>query len=401
MPRFISGLALLQPTDAWARAEGTAEMVSALSDTSSPDGGPLLDPDDMLSVVDQYYVPAGQEPNRWAGTNEFNEVAEYLNQSDQIYSNGDENGLTLEVPFATDTALIRLITDQPHPQLGNGLLVTLQLPVDAEPADAVQPSWYNMLELISVTHFPLIGSWCVHPISENIHKLSHSSFIPNFLYMPGLVVNMALWMMGRARWARATFFPDIEDRPLEETLRERYQSFAEAIREEKKASEIQPISTSETPREIITADFPSVGELPISGGWGYSMEDACVIDKHDPVVDPGAPFDGVGVERVFVEKRIYEEMIIFRPEGHQFSGISWELQEQRTVHEGGRDYDHLVFEVKALRDADWEELKAEWEGPDGFMNPDFDREAHMRKKEEKTLTFTREYWFDITSFFSN
>ena len=64
------------------------------------------------------------------------------------------------------------------------------------------------------------------------------------------------------------------------------------------------IRSAETPREILAADFKSLGgELPIHGGWGYSREDAVVVDKDDPVVSKGIPFDGVGIEYIFVEKR--------------------------------------------------------------------------------------------------
>ena len=160
-----------------------------------------------------------------------------------------------------------------------------------------------------------------------------------------------------------------------------------------------PIMTKKTPREIMAADYGSVhGVLPIRGGWGYTKEDACIIDKNDPLVDPLLPFDGVGVEFVFVEKRIYEEMIIFRPNGEKFSGIKWNLQEQRLIEEGGRNFDKLVFEITAFRDNDWEELKAEYEGPHGYGHPDFDEESHERKRQEKMVRFTREFWFDVTSF---
>lgn len=62
--------------------------------------------------------------------------------------------------------------------------------------------------------------------------------------------------------------------------------------------------------------FKSISELPIWGGWGYTREDAVIIDRDDPIVSPDRPFDGVGIEHVFVEKRIYEELIIFQPKGH-------------------------------------------------------------------------------------
>ena len=73
--------------------------------------------------------------------------------------------------------------------------------------------------------------------------------------------------------------------------------------------------TKESPRQIIFEDYKI--DLPISGGWGYNFETACVIDKNDPTVIKGLPFDGTSVEYVFVEKRIYEEMIIFNQNGGQ------------------------------------------------------------------------------------
>lgn len=163
---------------------------------------------------------------------------------------------------------------------------------------------------------------------------------------------------------------------------------------------LYPIKSEESPREILGADFKSLrGGLPIHGGWGYTQADACIVDKNDPLVDASLPFDGVGVEYVFVEKRIYEEMIIFRPDGEKFSDIKWNLQEQNLIHDAGRHFDKLVFEITALRDSDWEDLKAEFEGPQGYGHPDFDGEAHERKRQEKMVRFTREFWFDITSFY--
>ena len=102
---------------------------------------------------------------------------------------------------------------------------------------------------------------------------------------------------------------------------------------------LHPIKSEESPREILAARFQVIARRS-SHPWrlGLLQEDACIIDKNDPLVDPSVPFDGVGLEYVFVEKRIYEEMIIFRPNEEKFSGIEWNLQQQRVFHEGGRAF---------------------------------------------------------------
>ncbi|MFC1528181.1 hypothetical protein ACFL5D_05515 [Candidatus Neomarinimicrobiota bacterium] len=165
--------------------------------------------------------------------------------------------------------------------------------------------------------------------------------------------------------------------------------------------ETPKISSAETPRKILAADFKSLGgELPIKGGWGYSKEGACIIDKNDPVVSKNLPFDGVGIEYIFVEKRIYEELIIFQSKDSKHSGIKWELIEQKLHTIDNKHYDQLRFKVTGFRDNDWNELKLEFESNEGFQNSDKKRLAHEKKRKEKMVYYNTEYWFDITSFFN-
>lgn len=160
------------------------------------------------------------------------------------------------------------------------------------------------------------------------------------------------------------------------------------------------VTSKETPRQILAKDFGLLeAELPISGGWGYSKEDACIIDKNDSTVNASLSFNGVAIEYIFVEKRIYEEMIIFRPAGKKYSGIKWKLRMQYLIRDADRTFDKLVFEVTAFNDNDWDELKAEFEGDQGYNSPSFDEQAHKIKRQEKMVLLTREFWFDITSFY--
>lgn len=166
--------------------------------------------------------------------------------------------------------------------------------------------------------------------------------------------------------------------------------------------EIPPphIATEASPRDLLAEHFQSMGgPLPVRGGWGYTQESAVIIDRNDPIVDQQEPFNGVAIEHVFVEKRIYEELIVQRPEEDRFSGISWELQKQILVTEDNRKFDVLEFEVTAFRDADWERLKADWEGPSGFQSPEFDEAAHFSLRETLQIRYVATFWFDITSFF--
>jgi len=156
------------------------------------------------------------------------------------------------------------------------------------------------------------------------------------------------------------------------------------------------IKLSKIPRGIIAADFKSLrGEIPIRGGWGYTQKDACIIDKNDPSIDPELPFDHAEWESIFIEKRIYQEMIISQPDGKKFCCIAWNLKKQYFIRDfpisGVRTFDCLQFEITAFFEQDWKELNLERE------NSDFDILEYEKKRQEKMVRLIRKFWFEITS----
>ena len=157
--------------------------------------------------------------------------------------------------------------------------------------------------------------------------------------------------------------------------------------------------TELSPREAMDV-YPGP-DIPVRGGWGYSAEDACIIDKNDAIIDPDdpMPFYGVGFEKIFVERRIYMELITFRPEAERHSGIQWNMLSQSLMRHEGKPHDHLEYQVTAHEDKDWLALKEEFEGPNGISHPDFDQEEHFKKHNASMKTFRMEFWFEISSFY--
>ncbi|CAN6132692.1 hypothetical protein MCEKH37_00324 [Methylophilaceae bacterium] len=153
--------------------------------------------------------------------------------------------------------------------------------------------------------------------------------------------------------------------------------------------------TKESPRQIIFEDYKI--NLPISGGWGYDIESACIIDKNDPTVDNLISFDGVSVEYVFVEKRIYEEMIIFRHEANKFWGIRWDLEEQRLIKVDNRSFDILTFDVVGFSEQIWNELTTRFEAikANDQWNLMEDLDAY---RDSNAFKFKRKFYFDVSSF---
>jgi hypothetical protein len=154
--------------------------------------------------------------------------------------------------------------------------------------------------------------------------------------------------------------------------------------------------TNESPRQIILEDFKI--DLPITGGWGYDFSTACVIDKNDPSVNSDMPFDGVGIEYIFVEKRIYEEMIIFRNPNEKYAGIRWNLEKQELLSKDAKQYDRLVFNVMGFSDAIWDELTGRFQEIQKTRDLEKLNELDAYR-ESKAYQFKREFYFEITSFY--
>lgn len=163
--------------------------------------------------------------------------------------------------------------------------------------------------------------------------------------------------------------------------------------------EIIPIRCSETLREVLLKDFKSIGkELPIKGGWGYSKEDAIIIDKNDPAAVNWQPFNGVAMEYLIAEKRVFEELIIFRKKDDQFRQIRrvWNRQELHWG-EGGKKYDVIKYHINAFHDVDFNAIDAEVQ--ERIMKEEnFDFVKFFESKNDLRYEYEAEFWFEISSF---
>ena len=107
LPRFFAGMAILQPIEAQFRADVAANALGG-----EPDRSRSHPADEMLEAEAMMYLPAGQRPSRWAGSDEFEKIIASITDPDRAFGTGDPTGLTIESSFGSDTALLRLLTDK-------------------------------------------------------------------------------------------------------------------------------------------------------------------------------------------------------------------------------------------------------------------------------------------------
>jgi hypothetical protein len=222
LPEFLGGMALLQAIFAHEHAAGLAEFLHCKPHRSAPGGEADSFVDSLLGVGKDFYGPAGSSASKWLGCVEFSEVAERFGRSDQCFGTGDPNGLTLETPIGESSALIGLRPEVRHPQLGSGLLASVELPFNRPNSDMVEECLgLNFHEATFWTDVPQFGSWHPQQRREETFHAGNGFFIPNALYRPGLATNAALWQVGRARWVKNTLYPDLKDLSMSEVIQRR------------------------------------------------------------------------------------------------------------------------------------------------------------------------------------
>jgi len=138
---------------------------------------------------------------------EFSQVESYLSRLCVCTTRGP--GLTAEFGLAEGalsaaagdhkTALIEMMADQPHPELGGGLLILLQMPHRLNNQTRLRQLCVqlNNIEMVAPDLPPHFGGWCEGKLRNN---LAYVSFLPNPMYsVPGIALEVAIWAMNRAR----------------------------------------------------------------------------------------------------------------------------------------------------------------------------------------------------------
>jgi hypothetical protein len=196
--RLFQLVVAIQAAHANAQGELLAGMIGGERAVSAhPESGLREVPDEMLGVMEQIVVPIGRESSRWRGP-EMEAFVELEKRGPfVVFASGDDAGLTAEFPLLDRTALLQAVTDEPHPSLGNGMLVRLSLPEHV--ADEDGGSWANNMngqELAVLTRSHFLGSWVVANGTPTF-----VTFYPNALKLaPGDIQSLLVSANVRAKW---------------------------------------------------------------------------------------------------------------------------------------------------------------------------------------------------------
>ncbi|MFM7252267.1 MAG: hypothetical protein ACKO27_04280 [Ilumatobacteraceae bacterium] len=207
----LSVASVLQNAAAHSRANALAASIGGEPATSAhPSSGERLQRDDLLNGPVQWASMLGKPVSRFRGEPM---LALERHASQWSVCTGDETGFTGEVPYSgsrsaielmvagqsghRETALVRMFTDQPHPQLGSGVLLRMQLPPVFGPDRGVDEAQrLNALEASGSAPCMLLGAWC-----EADGELNYIAFVPSVIARPGLLENLFVDCAVRSSWA--------------------------------------------------------------------------------------------------------------------------------------------------------------------------------------------------------
>jgi hypothetical protein len=208
LPRFLAEMSILQPVQARGAKETSELIFGGIPDTSRPRIFSRAPRADVPGETMANYIANGSAPNRWIGTGEFEEMADEQRGLDNCIVNGDPDGFTVQLNVGRQPAMIRLSTNETHPQLGNGLHCNLKLPIfDRSKTIAERCAGWNLRETLW-TDIPQFGSWFPYSLPDDHACPQFTLFIPNALYGRGIATLAVTWLMQRFQLVFNGQFPN-------------------------------------------------------------------------------------------------------------------------------------------------------------------------------------------------
>jgi len=146
--------------------------------------------------------------------------------------------------------------------------------------------------------------------------------------------------------------------------------------------EFKQIEPVENISEVILDVFDV--KLDISGGWGYSHKDAVIVNSLEMPIDQFL--------NMFATIRANIEMNLTLEEDERYGGINIHFVDGEQFTIEGKTFDHIRFEVTAMREKEYAKLIQEYKDNYG-KNSDFDMDAHFQKRKELTIKLESDFWF--------
>lgn len=204
LQRIFLAAAALQAVEAMELVRHLQATMGAVpAGSGHPANGFRAEPDPILPEIPRYFQGPGQEASRWSGAQEWFEVEKILEREATAFECNHATEFRAEFPWepTAGSIVLEATSEQPHHKLGNGLHLTLTVPLRVSPDHVAHLALeMNGHERKDWKRCHMLGSWSCHN-----DALSFRRFIPNSVYHPAVLPQMSLDMAVRAQWANEFF----------------------------------------------------------------------------------------------------------------------------------------------------------------------------------------------------
>jgi len=129
-------------------------------------------------------------------------------------------------------------------------------------------------------------------------------------------------------------------------------------------------------------------KLPLSGDWGYTQENATIIEN----LPEGMTLNQL--EHTLAMMRAQLEMTFPQEENNRYSGINVNEIRRKNITEEEK-FEKVIYEVSGMREEDYKSFVQEYK--DGYESNELDLDDHFKRRKEATLKREVIHWFKISS----
>lgn len=147
----------------------------------------------------------------------------------------------------------------------------------------------------------------------------------------------------------------------------------------------EPISSQDDIKEVIKSAFDT--DLPLSGSWGYTQEEATIIE--------GSDLSLVQTEHIIASMRAYLEMNMTREKEERYGSINLTeiIREEKQIDT--ISYHKVIYSISAMHEELYNCFISEYK--ENYGKNSFNMSEHFQRRKASTLHREVTHWFKISS----
>ena len=130
-------------------------------------------------------------------------------------------------------------------------------------------------------------------------------------------------------------------------------------------------------------------DLPIAGGWGYSLENASIIKSLPKSMTLPQ------IEHMITSIRAHLEMNITQEVKNRYAGINANEKSREEVKVENTLFDKVTYNITAIKEDLYNKFIKEYK--EGYGKEEFDLNNHFNRRREATVSRNIVHYFEVTS----